>query len=248
MISKFRSEESGAVLVVEMTMIFPIVLLVMTFLIYLTSYTVQGIMIDSYARKIAVTATRFAAMPGYEKLYYGADPSEGGGHIPKDTDFSDQTGAEPSLDLVNAIMREHDPYRYFGNSFLSGDEISNLVSDLENLINTGSFLNVTSVDCSVSTQNYVLTQRVVVEVTQTIEMPGFMRAFGLQDALTNTVSVYATIGDAPDFIRTTDMVFDMTQFLLDNLKIGGVSISEKISTFKQKITDAFSSLGLSWGN
>ncbi|MBR5349051.1 MAG: hypothetical protein IK125_07430 [Lachnospiraceae bacterium] len=246
MISKFRSEESGAVLVVEMTMIFPIVLLVMTFLIYLTSYTLQGIMIDSYARKIAVTATRFAAMPGYEKLYYGADGT--GGRIPKDTDFSDTTGAEPSLDLVNAIMREHDPYRYFGNSFLSGGEISNLVSDLENLINTGSFLNVASVDVSVSTQNYVLTQRVVVEVTQTIEMPGFMRAFGLQDSLTNTVSVYATIGDAPDFIRTTDMVFDMTQFLLDNLKIGGVSISEKISTFKQKISDAFSSLGLSWGN
>lgn len=246
MISKFRSEESGAVLVVEMTMVFPIVLLVMTFLIYLTSYTLQGIMIDSYARKIAVTATRFAAMPGYEKLYYGATGT-GGGHIPPQTDFADTSGAEPSLDLVNAIMNEHDPYRYFGNSFLSGTEIANLVSDLENLVNTGSFLNVTNVSCSVSTQNYVLTQRVVVEVTQTVEVPGFVRALGIQDALTNTVSVYATIGDAPDFVRTTDMVFDMTQFLLDNLKIGGVSISDKISTFKKKISDAFSTLGLSWG-
>ncbi len=247
MISKFRSEESGAVLVVEMTMVFPIVLLVMTFLIYLTSYTLQGMMIDSYARKIAVTATRFAAMPGYEKLYYGADDSEPGGRIPPQTDFADKTGAEPSLKLVNAIMREHDPYRYFGNSFISDEEIANLVSDLENLVNTGSFLNVTNVSCSVSTQNYVLTQRVVVEVTQTVEVPGFVRALGIQDALTNTVSVYATIGDAPDFVRTTDMVFDMTQFLLDNLKIGGVSISDKISTFKQKISDAFSTLGLSWG-
>ena len=88
MISKFRSEESGAVLVVEMTMVFPIVLLVMTFLIYLTSYTLQGMMIDSYARKIAVTATRFAAMPGYEKLYYGATGTEGG-RIPPQTDFAD---------------------------------------------------------------------------------------------------------------------------------------------------------------
>ena len=144
-------------------------------------------------------------------------------------------------------MNEHDPYRYFGNSFLSGTEIANLVSDLETLVNTGSFLNVTNVSCSVSTQNYVLTQRVVVEVTQTVEVPGFVRALGIQDALTNTVSVYATIGDAPDFVRTTDMVFDMTQFLLDNLKIGGVSISDKISTFKKKISDAFSTLGLSWG-
>jgi len=245
MISKFRSEESGAVLVVEMTMVFPIVLLVMTFLIYLTSYTLQGMMIDSYARKIAVTATRFAVMPGYEKLYYGEDGT--GGSIPPQTDFADTTGAEPSLELVNAIMREHDPYRYFGNSFISDEEISHLVSDLENLVNTGSFLNVTNVSCSVSTQNYVLTQRVVVEVTQTVEVPGFVRALGIQDALTNKVSVYATIGDAPDFVRTTDMVFDMTQFLLDNLKIGGVSISDKISTFKQKISDAFSSLGLSWG-
>lgn len=57
------NSESGSAQIIEMTLIFPIVLFVLGFLIYVGSYVLQSTAMYTEAQKIAVIAAREGQMP-----------------------------------------------------------------------------------------------------------------------------------------------------------------------------------------
>ena len=65
------NSESGSAQIIEMTLIFPIVLFVLGFLIYVGSYVLQSTAMYTEAQKIAVIAAREGQMPGYENFFAG---------------------------------------------------------------------------------------------------------------------------------------------------------------------------------
>lgn len=239
--NKFKKVDTGASSVIEMTLIFPLVLFVMGFLIYMGSYVMQSVTIYNDAQRIAVAASREAGIPGYENLYQGAG-------VTSKADFNWPDNSAPSINVINALMSEHDPYRYWGSGFLDSSEISTLETNLEKLVADNSFLASSNVDCTITTSNNVLSQQVQVRVIKYISAPQLFQALGLADNISIDVTATAVVGDPAEFIRNTDMVFDLTEYMMDNLKIGssGQTINEKIAIYKQKFSDVSAKLGLSW--
>lgn len=239
--NKFKKDDTGASSVIEMTLIFPLVLFVMGFLIYMGSYVMQSVTIYNDAQRIAVAASREAGIPGYENLYQGAG-------VTSKADFNWPDNSAPAISVINALMSEHDPYRYWGNSFLDSSEISTLETNLERLVADNSFLASSNVDCTITTSNNILSQQVQVRVIKYISAPQLFQALGLADNISIDVTATAVVGDPAEFIRNTDMVFDLTEYMMDNLKIGssGQTINQKIAIYKQKFSDVSAKLGLSW--
>lgn len=239
--NKLKKDDTGASSVIEMTLIFPLVLFVMGFLIYMGSYVMQSVTIYNDAQRIAVAASREAGIPGYENLYQGAG-------VTSKADFNWPDNSAPAINVINALMSEHDPYRYWGSGFLDSSEISTLETNLERLVADNSFLASSNVDCTITTSNNVLSQQVQVRVIKYISAPQLFQALGLADNISIDVTATAVVGDPAEFIRNTDMVFDLTEYMMDNLKIGssGQTINEKIAIYKQKFSDVSAKLGLSW--
>lgn len=240
-LSKFKKDDTGASSVIEMTLIFPLVLFIMGFLIYLGSYVMQSVTIYNDAQRIAVAASREAGIPGYENLYQGAG-------VTSKADFNWPDNSAPAINVINALMSEHDPYRYWGDDFLDSSEKSTLETNLERLVADNSFLASSNVDCTITTSNNILSQQVKVRVIKYISAPQLFQALGLADSISIDVTATAVVGDPAEFIRNTDMVFDLTEYMMDNLKIGssGQTINEKIAIYKQKFSDVSAKLGLSW--
>ena len=135
------NSESGSAQIIEMTLIFPIVLFVLGFLIYVGSYVLQSTAMYTEAQKIAVIAAREGQMPGYENFFAGTG-------ITTKTDFDWSDGYMPGKDIINEVMKVHDPYRYWGKGFLKRENKTTMEKALRQLIAENSFLAGTNVDLS----------------------------------------------------------------------------------------------------
>ncbi len=238
-IHKFKENETGAAQVIEMTLIFPLVLFVMGFLIYLGSYIMQSVTIYNDAQRIAVAASREAGIPGYEYLYAG-------GGVTTKADFNDSKVSD--IKVINDLMNEHDPYRYWGDDFLTSSEITTLEANLERLVASNSFLASSNVDCTITTHNNILSQEVKVRIVKYISAPNVLKVLGVTDSINIDVTATAVVGDPAEFIRNTNMVFDLTEYMYENLKLGnsGMTASELVAKYKQKFGDMAAKLGLEW--
>lgn len=234
-------KEDGAGMIIEMTLIFPLVVLVLGFLIYLGSYVMQGVSIYNDAQRIAVLASREAGLPGYDYFYEDAG-------VTTKADFNWAEGSAPSISLVNLFMNEHDPYRYWTSNMLDESEKGTLESMLEQLVSKNSFLSSTTVDCTITTSNYVLSQQVQVRIVKYINPPKFIQALGLASDVNIDVTATAVVGDPAEFVRNTDLVFDLADYVLNDMKIGSKnqSIGERIAIYEQKFNDLCAKIGIDW--
>ena len=241
MLKEKLKNENGAAQIIEMTLIFPLVLLVMGFLIYVASFMMETVSIYTNSQKVAVAACRQMAYPGYEYLYQG-------GGITSKVDFNMADGAVPGKAVIEAMMQVHDPYRYWvsGDKLLDPSEVDSLENSLEKLIEDSSLVVSGDVECTITTENNFLNQEVKVRAVKKIKVPSFVTYFGINDIVTIDVTATAVSNDPAEFIRNTDMVFDLATDIWENFKFGdkNQSMSERVATFKQKITDARSKLGL----
>ena len=247
-VKKRIKDERGAALIIEMSLIFPLVLLVMCFLLYVGFYILQGTIIYNTAQRIAVIAAREAALPGYEVFY---DEN----NLPAQTDFNwpKATNAEnvvtvivPGKEKIDKFAAEHDPYRYVGNGFLAKSEADSLENSLRALVNKTSFLKESRLDCQITTKNNVINQTVHVRVIKYIDAPAFLQSLGVVDNINIDITATAIVADPAEFIRNTDTVFDVVDFICEDVKIGGSTINEKIAFYKQKLTDVAARLGIGW--
>lgn len=239
MLKEKLKNENGAAQIIEMTLIFPLVLLVMAFLIYVASFMMETVSVYYYSQQVAVAACRQIAYPGYEYLYQGTG-------ITSNVDFNMADGAVPGKAVIEAMMKEHDPYRYWGNNFLEQSETASLEGSLHKLVSNSSLVVSGEVDCDITTENNLLNQAVKVHVTKKIHVPNIVTYFGINDVVTIDITATAVANDPAEFIRNTDMVFDLASNIWENFKFGdkNQSMSERVAYFKQKLTDARAKLGL----
>ena len=234
-------KENGAVQVIEATLIFPFVVLVLGFLLYTGNYVLQGLAMYNEAQRIAVSATRDIGFPGYEIMSSQSNVSAM-------ADFDWGEGQAPGISLINQMMDEHNPYRYLSTdkAILSDKSKSSLEGRLKKLIENGSFVSGNNVSCEIKADNTILNQKVYVSVTKSLDIPVFLEMLGIKDNLDIKVKAVAVVGDPAEFVRNTDMAFDLGEFLLNDLKFGAdnQSVSERMSIFKQKFKDAKNKLGI----
>ena len=233
-----KTGEYGAVQVIEMTLVLPVVLVCIWMLVYLGSYVLQSIYTYNTAQKVAMIAAREAAMPGYMYLY------EDNG-ITQDTDFTDTKGQVSNV-AINKMMNTHNPYRYIGDSFIETHIRAELEHELRTLINKVSFISASDLECVILTDNNFISKRVEVSVTKHVRVPDFIRLAGVEKMVDITAVAISEVSDSADFIRNTDMVTEIADYISDNYNIGGSgqSLSERISSYKLKFHDIAEKLGL----
>lgn len=231
-ILKTIRDEDGAVPIVEMTLIFPFVLVVIAFLLYLGSYILQSATMYNDAQMIAVLASREETIPGYH-LLYGV-----GGYTTK-ADFNwDTNSALPGKEVVDDIMKNHDPYRYW-----STDSVNKIKSNLEEetvkLIQKNSFLAATNVECNIISKGGALNKSIEVNIVKKVTLPGVFQYIGVKGDADINVTAVAVSSDNCEFIRDTDLAFSVAENAWSNFKFGknNQSMSQRVSIFTQRLQD-----------
>ena len=220
-------DDSGAVQVIEASLIFPIVFLVVGFLIYLGSYTLQRISMYNHAQKIAVITSREIAFPGYDEL--GAEKSS-------NADFNWTKGKKPSKTDIEGIMEEIKPYRYLMSDKPRSEEMQKALTDM---VNGVSYISKSNVTCKVSTEKKIMNTYVVVEVTKPVKTPMVMELLGIKDVLDINVKATAIVTDTSEFIRNVDTAYDLTNEIFERF-----GINDKIESCMEKVTGALEKLGV----
>ena len=229
--------EDGSAQVIEMTLLLPFVLAILAFLIYMGSYYMQSVLIYNYAQQMAIAASRLAAFPGYE--YF-----DGSTEITAKTDFDWVEDTLPKDNAVNTAMREHEPYRYIFERDLR-DCKATLEDSLKRLITSTSLLSQSSLTCEIIPGGTILGKNMNVHVVKKANTPQVLQAIGLNSIIDIDFTATAAAGDPAEFVRNTDMVFDLVEFMFDNLKLGnGKNVNENISIYKQKFSDTMAKLGI----
>lgn len=225
-IKKKLKEETGASQIIEMTIIFPIVILVMGALIYLGCYIVQGVSMYAYAQRMAVYTAREISYPGYEKL----------GDMTQAIDFV--TIQEASVDTIFA--QNWKPYRFLnsGNNMISNK--ASLESTLRSLVSSTAFIKSGEPECSINIKNNIFNQKVTVTINKGVTVPSFMVAIGVpQDSMNIHVGAVAVTLNATEFVRNTDFVFDSVSEIIDN-----TPIKDYINKFKEKFNNMKQKMGI----
>lgn len=235
-ILKKMKSENGAASIIEMTLIFPLVIMILIFLIYLGAYIYDNVTIYNNSQMIAVAVSREVQVPGYEKFY------ENGGITTK-ADFNWNDGYSPTPEIINSIMGIHKPYRYWTQSMIDDVTVTSMENALKNIVSTRSFLVSADVSCDIKVKNHYLSQTVEVNVKRKINTPKFFDYIGLKSSWDIDITATAVVSDSSEFVRNTDMVFDLANYLLEEIKIGGKSVNERIANFKQKFKDTKAKLG-----
>lgn len=238
---EFRSEK-GAASVLEATIVFPLVFLIVVFLIFLGfTYAQQGLL-QYNASRLALYIAKTIQYPGYEyieKPFYSADAKVG----------------TVLLEEFDTAMKQNDPYRYFLGLFRGSDSTiaknSSGIMATDYLSNHGMLKpgnitpskpsskmfdsektytgNGTGTICIISAN----TSKVSVYLAQTYTFATFFRMIGMGGRTTNISGQSTTfINDSAEFIRNVDMVFDAANFLAQKLGIDVSKISEIIQKIK----------------
>lgn len=78
----------------------------------------------------------------------------------------------PGKDIINEVMKVHDPYRYWGKGFLKSENKTTMEKALRQLIAENSFLAGTNVDCTISASADPLAPAIKVNVVKHLSAPG----------------------------------------------------------------------------
>lgn len=204
---KLKSED-GAVQIVEAAFVFPIMFIILFFLIYVgNAYYVRS-QVDAIVAEKAISGASYCVDPMLQTIK--------------------ETGHVPSLDDA-----DHDPYRYlFGMSGVE-EKINREVVEAIKSSSVSLFRNmepklVTKESDISKYTNYVLYSTFSVEVKCVIEFP--ISFFGdiTPKMMTILSRAEIAVNDTSDFIRNTDMVIDY----FEDTKFG-----QSIKTVFDKIND-----------
>ena len=233
-ITSFFRKEDGAAQMIEAAIIYPIVFLCITFLIYIGLYILQYMSVSAYAQKVALLASREIAYPGYINLVSG-DP------------YADAS-VEANLDNSNGsfdglINLSFDPstvkaraYRYWKSNPLDGYE-QPFKNILAKMIRENSIIGAKNeVDIVIKSENYFVVQYVTVSVSQQLMDFPVLEFFGIESP-TVKATVQASANDTDEFVRNTDFAVDALNVIANKLGIN-------VDGIKQKVQEAKKTLGL----
>ena len=207
--NKILKNEYGAVQIIEAAFVFPIMFIILFFLIYMGNAFFIKSQVEAVVETYAIEGASYCADPILQTI--------------KDT------GNVPSLGALKT-----EPYRYiFGGMNAIETKIGNEVES-EITGNYASFFNnmkpkLTSGSANIAKfNNYVVYSTFSVEVEYKIEFP--IKFFGESTPSVLTINSRAEVpvNDTAEFIRNTDMVIDLFH---------GTKIGQSISDIFGKIND-----------
>lgn len=183
-------EEKGSVQVVEASFIFPIMFIILFFLIYMGNAFYVKAQVESVVAQKAIEGANYCADPLLEYI------RENGGKVPELKDL------------------EVKPYRYL---FGGMDDIEKEIEEeVKEEINSGYFSFFSNMKPTVTSDsgkiarynNYVFYSTFSVDVKCKLPLP--IRFLGSDKAYVLTLSSHAeyAVDDAVEFIRNTDMIID----------------------------------------
>lgn len=226
--------EEGAATIVEASIVFPIVFLIVLFLFIMGYYQLEVATLQTRADRVADLTGRLVVVPGYDNLFEGNLSS-------KAIDFENMP--KVNNDMLKKIYSNLDPYRYCGTGEkeVSGsllDEVGKIATD-EAYMNPRHSLK--KVDVSIKKSG--VTTKVITTVSSDIRLPGFLKLLGLQTSTKASTKGIAYVSDTSEFMRNTDIVFDLSEFLAE--KSG---LSKKLSDAINKMKTQFEFLGIKQTN
>lgn len=210
---KYRLEsEHGAVQIIEASFVFPVMFIILFFLVYMGNAHYIKAQVESVVSTHAIEGAGYCSDPILETIK--------------------QTGSAPSLNSLDS-----QPYRYI---FGGMDDIENQIgSAVEAEISgeSSSFFGNMAPDLRTpgsdiaKFNNYVVYSTFSVEVEYVVEFP--IRFMGADSATLLTINSRAEVpvNDTAEFIRNTDMVIDIFH---------GTRLGQSISDVFGKINDFIS--------
>lgn len=204
-----NKNEKGAV-IVEATIVFPVMFLVIFFMIFMGNAYLQKCRVESLITQCALEGAANCADPRLSSV---------------------EAGTIPDLDGLDVY-----PYRYFAtsNSGYGSDVAGEVETKLRKQINqlsTGLFWGMKPVaeDVTAKYTNRFLYSNFTVEATYKIKMP--IRLLGQEDfmSLHMGTTVQVPVSDSVEMIRNIDMVWDYME---------RTGAAEKITAVKEKLTNA----------
>lgn len=210
--NKFKSEH-GAVQIVEATFVFPIMFIILFFLIYMGNAFFVKAQVEGVVESRAIEGASYCTDPMLESI-------------------KQNNGAIPSLDNIKT-----EPYRYiFGGMNSIEDKIATAVqNDIEGN-STSFFKNMkpnlkTSKTNIAKFNNYVVYSTFSVEVKYELKFPIKFLGADTPTVMTLNSRAEVPVSDTAEFIRNTDMVVDLFY---------GTKIGKTISDVFGKINDFIS--------
>ncbi len=214
---KLNNSENGEV-IVEATIIFPIMFIVLFFLIYMGNAFYLKARVESVVKQEAIIGANYCADPMLETIK--------------------QTGSVPDLNVLKT-----EPYRYiFGGMDSIESKISQSIQkELGATKNVGFFKNMkpqinTSGDKIAKFNNYIVYSTFSVEVDYKIKFPIRLLGESKTTVLHITSRAEVPVNDTAEFIRNTDMVIDYAE----ETKVGNFiksafgKVNDFISSFAKK--------------
>lgn len=204
--------ENGAVQIIEATFVFPIMFIILFFLIYMGNAYYVKAQIESVVATYALKGSNYCADPILETIK--------------------ETGSVPSVKNLDT-----EPYRYI---FGGMNEIETKIgSQVEKEIDgkSSSFFNnmkpklATSHANIAKFNNYVVYSTFSVDVKYVVEFPIRFLGEDAPSLLTINARAEVPVDDTAEFIRNTDLVIDVFH---------GTKIGNKISDVFGKINDFIS--------
>ena len=227
--------EKGAALVLEATIVYPIVLVVVFFMLIWGLTFVQKAYLNHCSYQIADYISKCILYPGYEKL---VDP------------FYEKPSDTGELIRVNDAMKVHIPYRYlFGMSSEVGSIINDSKTAVTSYLPSHGYMKATSgtvkapsgysaeqistVDgytCAIKASS----SSVTVYIGQRYVFSDMFRMIGLGGRNYDiTVQNSAFINDSVEIIRVTDMVYDTVIRLAEHFNIDMNKMMDTLAKFTQ---------------
>lgn len=236
---RFLRCENGAELI-EAALIYPLVLLVISGLIYFGLFVLQYTTVSAYAQKIALIAAREVAYPGYVGLI-SQDKLEGSAVEVQLDDYS-QAASSDVINIEQSVKNVNTrAYRYWSPdpldtaSFNDYQPKSTLKKMMQNMVEHNSIMvGKQEATVNIRCKNMIIMQYVTVEVEQEVLNNQLMTALGYKDP-TIHVTATATVGDTDEFIRNTDFVCDAMEMIAQKLGIDVKSLRDKVNDIKEKL-------------
>lgn len=242
---KLIKDETGAALIIEATVIYPVVFLCVFFLIFVGLFFMQNAMLESTAQKMATLAAKEVAYPGFIDITgkaAGINLKTGMIEIQQDVYANSAIEAKKGLkagsirvSFDTSSVKTH-PYRYWSSDPLDNTAKMVICEMIEQSDDVRFLIGGSEIEAKVSCSNYFITQYVKVTITQKVVDIGVLRFFGIS-APTLKASATAPVGDSDELVRNVDLVHDAVDWLADKLGID-------ISKLKKTIDDALTKIGL----
>ena len=215
---RILKDERGAAPIVEAALVYPIVIIVVVFMIYYGMYVYESSVIHDMAGTTAVMASKSVSFPGYE--YLGESYVYG--------DHSDEGEITP--DRVKKAYETMKPYRYIFKNEINDRFSDSLIEKSEDML-----LKTEDIQCSITSQRH----KVTVKLEKKVTMPQLFEFIGLNDSYRIKATSTALISDPAEFVRNTDITANLLGFLSQKLKAG-----EKFSQFREKIDSVLKNLNI----